>query len=131
MEAKGLVNAYTCEKCGGTICTVNLDAGVTPMFLACRAVPSDLVKDCDGSMVSAWYRGTEAMTPTWGWHQATPKQIRRMKRNDPAMADHCAQGGLLLRELTEEEQKQYRPNALPFPRRGPDVPNWVRSGRHG
>lgn len=126
MEKRGQVNAYKCEQCDGEICTVNLDDGVTPAFLGCHAK-----EGCSGSMVSAWYRGTERKQPTYGWHAATPKQIRRMRRNNPELADHCKSGGLLLRELTVEEQGMYRPNQLPWPTRGPEVPYWVRSGRHG
>ena len=51
---KERINQYTCRDCKESTVTVDVDEGVTPMFLACRATP-----DCKGTMASAMYRGNQ------------------------------------------------------------------------
>lgn len=95
MPVKGDKNLYTCMLCEGFIVTEDVDDGVTPMMLACRATSG-----CDGVMYSAGYPPTEVIgdeQPTWEWYRPTLKQARRMSQE---MQQHVAQGGLALRERT-------------------------------
>lgn len=91
-EAK---NAYTCLGCGFQIVTVNLVAGTTPMFLSCKGPDG-----CGDRMVSSGYRlPLDAPAPTFEWYRPSQKRVRRMRRSDPATADHVEMGGLLLRKI--------------------------------
>ena len=95
-EAANAQNAYTCQQCGGVIVTINRDEGVTPMFLRCRAQ-----NGCgEGMMGSSWYHlPDDAPEPSWEWYRPSRGELRRLKRSDPATADHCARGGLLIRGI--------------------------------
>ena len=43
------INVYVCQKCGGLTVTVDVDEGVTPFMLGCRATGKE--SDCDGDGV--------------------------------------------------------------------------------
>lgn len=90
--ARGRINVYTCDTCGGQIVTVDRDEGVTPFMLTCRFIP----EYCDGSMVSALYRVDQLLKPTHEWYKPDkPPQ-------DPAMRQHVEMGGLLIRRIASE-----------------------------
>lgn len=77
-------NSYTCEACSGTYVTVDIDPGVTPMFMRCYAT-----EGCEGTAHSTMYTGVPANDPTLEWYR--PETI---KGQNPAMVDHLRQGGL-------------------------------------
>lgn len=95
MSLVGRENAYRCDDCGKFTTTIDVDEGVTPMFLGCRATPG-----CKGRAVSSCYpegpRPAHIPPPAFEWYRPTPKQARRMGRE---MADHVARGGLALRPV--------------------------------
>jgi hypothetical protein len=90
-------NVYTCPKCKGMTVTVDIDEGVTPMFLNCRA--SGREGDCDGMAVSAMYpkgpRPPHVPAPAWEWFKPTGKDYARLS---PAMKEHVDAGGLDIRK---------------------------------
>ena len=90
-------NVYTCPKCHGFTVTVDVDEGVTPMFLKCRASGSE--GDCDGNAVSAMYpkgpRPSYVPAPSWEWFKPTGKAYKKLS---PAMKDHVDRGGLDIRK---------------------------------
>lgn len=92
---KGRKNAYHCETCGGYIVTIDVDSGVTPMFLGCRAAD-----ECKGRMASMMYPpepwGSLDSTPGWEWYRPSERAARKM---DSATFEHVKQGGLLLRRI--------------------------------
>lgn len=105
---KGEKNAYHCGECHGYVVTIDVDDGVTPMFLACRVLgePSDPANLCDGQMSSMMYPdepwpatdgyGTEIPTePTWEWYK--PERVEYLGLSRPAK-EHCDKGGLSLRQ---------------------------------
>lgn len=107
MQEPGDVNYYRCNVCGHYIKTVHVDGGVTPMNLACRAT-----ERCRGFMMSMFYAEPPAEilpslanVPVYEWYMPTPKQLRRMRRNDPETYEHCKQGGLLLRRKDANSQE--------------------------
>lgn len=66
------VNAYTCDTCGLNTVTIDVDLGVTPMFLACRRTPG-----CKGRGVSAGYPKADPPAELlahldWEWYLADP-----------------------------------------------------------
>ena len=103
-RSKPRINGWTCDTCGKTTYCVELDEGVTPMFLACRAEgvdPRDAV--CKGRGTSLMY--PDAAPPPyvlaavrWEWFRPSPRAVRRM---EPGMRDHIERGGLDLRPLTD------------------------------
>lgn len=94
-------NIYVCEKCGEHIVTLDIDEGVTPMFLlGCLAT-----KGCDGfKMVSQMYPKRLAFKykPSHVWY------ARKIKRNmDEGLKDHLRRGGLDIRPITTQEFDQW------------------------
>lgn len=93
----GRENLYYCPTCKGSVCTVDRDAGVTPMFLSCRT------ETCSGIMRSSMYPPPETK-PAWVG-EATEEWYRPNEIDDDAedaTADHLMGGGLLLREVTSD-----------------------------
>lgn len=85
----GKKNIYTCDKCFGHIVTVDVDQGVTPFMLKCRATLF-----CDGVMQSSMYRVfDQRMKAAFEWYR--PCVLELVPEN---ARDHVAKGGLLLRE---------------------------------
>lgn len=98
MMRPGAVNAWKCDDCGGLTVAVHVDEGTTPMFLGCRRTPG-----CKGRAVSSMY--PEPPIPAdvlgllaWEWFMPSAKKIRRM---EPEMREHCRQGGLVIRPLSD------------------------------
>lgn len=60
----GKRNVYQCQKCRGHIVTVDVDSGVTPFMIRCRA---NFPSTCDGDMESAFYRVSQDLIPQYGW----------------------------------------------------------------
>jgi hypothetical protein len=82
-------NAYTCQTCGQTVITEDMEKGVTPFMLACRAT-----KGCSGMSQSHFYRGptVESDKPaTFIWRKPTKAERRAAS---PGMRQHFDQGGL-------------------------------------
>ena len=61
---KGDKNRYQCHVCGGAIFTIDLDTGVTPFMIGCRAT-----KGCRGFMESAFYRIDQTLIPDLSWYE--------------------------------------------------------------
>ena len=101
MMPAGSINAWKCPTCGGLTVAIHVDDGVTPMFLACRRTPG-----CTGSAVSSGYPST-VVPPRirelceWEWFTPSASQMKRYRRDHPAMYDHCRRGGLELRPITD------------------------------
>lgn len=88
---KGKVNIYTCKSCRGHIVTRDVDDGVTPASIRCKARPAML---CDGLMWSSMYRVFDQdMRESHQWYRPSAVEIV-----PPEAQEHVAQGGLLLRE---------------------------------
>lgn len=107
MSERGDKNAYFCEECGQYLVVVHVDAGVTPMFLACRAT-----EGCQGTSRSMMYPPEPwpdfvPKTPTYEWYMPSNAAVwakRKLRYPDnPAygLAEHFLQGGLMLRKVGE------------------------------
>lgn len=87
------INAYHCDTCGMNTITIDVDPGVTPMFLACRRTP-----ECKGRATSAGYPDV-APPPhlmahlAWEWATPTERQFRNLGLD---MQSHVDRGGLVL-----------------------------------
>lgn len=113
MSPQARKNAYWCQSCHGYVVTIDLDEGVTPMFLACRVKgePSDPANDCQGRMHSMMYPeepwpATDGYDnpiptePTWEWYKPFEPELKRYRRRgDEATLEHVRKGGLLLRRI--------------------------------
>ena len=93
-------NVYTCQKCGGYTVTVDVDEGVTPFMLGCRADGTE--HGCDGPAYSAGYpkgpRPAHIPEPAWEWYRPTPKEQKKMDKKWPGYMDHFNNGGLAIRK---------------------------------
>ena len=106
MSFKGRYNVYTCPDGHHTV-TLDVDDGVTPMFLACRH---------DGTETGCMKRATSSCYPDgplpeflrekfeqfgWEWYRPSLKWARR---KGPEMLDHVLRGGLDLRRRSPEAE---------------------------
>ena len=92
---KARLNKYTCEKCSGTIITIDRDEGVTPFMLKCR-----IDERCMGSMTSSFYQIKEG-NPTHEWYKP---DVGEIMKSSPGMKEHYAQRGLNIRKIAEREK---------------------------
>ena len=84
----GKLNIYTCQTCRGHLVTRDVDRGVTPFMIGCKAIPG-----CGGHMQSSMYRVfDQTMAETHQWYRPPAVQVLT-----PAEQQHVRQGGLLLR----------------------------------
>lgn len=88
------LNRYTCKKCEGSIVTQDLDDGVTPMFIGCRATD-----DCDGTMASSMYRSVTG-SPDYVWRKLTKAEYMAAS---VAMKQHVDLGGLEIFPVQEAD----------------------------
>lgn len=104
MSLAGRINGWLCDDCGVVTYCVHVDDGVTPMFLACRAEGVEPAgAECKGMGKSLMY--PRAAPPAhvvaavrWEWY--APDAAERTTL-EGGLAEHVAQGGLLLRLLTD------------------------------
>ncbi len=91
----GRENYYHDRLCRYGIVTIDLHAGTTPMFIACRNP-----NGCTGVMESAGYPPLQAKPawlgpPTFEWYR--PDSVDDELEDE--QTDHIMNGGLLLREI--------------------------------
>lgn len=91
--SKGKKNVYTCRACKEHIVTIDVDDGVTPFMLSCRATVG-----CDGLMQSSFYSpACQFFHASHEWYKpADPPE-------DPWERDHWERGGLFIREIPQVE----------------------------
>lgn len=103
MSFKNRENVYTCQKCGGMTVTVDIDEGVTPFMLNCRA--SGKEGDCDGGAYSAFYpegpRPAHIPSPAWEWYKP---DVLELANTSHEMRDHANRGGLFIRKRGEKQK---------------------------
>jgi len=90
--SKGKKNGYICQECGGRIVTIDIDEGVTPFMLACRAK-----EGCKGMMFSCFYSIPQMLPAQYEWFM--PESYEGY---DEAMIAHFEQGGLDIRTAAEQ-----------------------------
>lgn len=102
----GYKNIYTCEKCGGRTITLDVDEGVTPFMIGCRASGDEFT--CNGMAQSSMYRIPED-TPEhqWEWFKPTGSEYRKLSR---PMREHVDKGGLDLRRRANSKPASDAPN---------------------
>lgn len=88
MEKAGMKNGYTCQDCGKSIVTINIDDGTTPFMILCRAT-----KGCEGMMYSSFYSIPQGLPAQYEWFK--PKSFDGYS---PEMKEHFRKGGLDLRK---------------------------------
>jgi hypothetical protein len=105
MMPAGSINGWQCDKCHRLTIAIHRDEGVTPFMLACRAdgyEPRSPESTCDGMGVSCGYPvDPPPCPPEWEFFRPSKSQMKRYKREDPAMYEHCIKGGLELRRLQD------------------------------
>jgi len=102
--AKGEQNVYTCQKCGGHTVTIDVDEGVTPFMIGCRA-DRIIEKRCEGMAYSNFYpeKPWPAHIPReakWEWYKPTDAELRKNYKDDDMyaqMKEYVDKGGLDMR----------------------------------
>jgi hypothetical protein len=96
------LNAYTCSTCGGKTVTIDIDDGVTPFMLNCRA-SGKASGGCPGTAQSAMYRVNPATIgePAWEWYKPTEAATRKLSAG---MQEHVRSGGLLIRKREPHDE---------------------------
>lgn len=91
---------YECERCKAYIVTIDIDRGVTPMYMRCQSESGV----CSGLMRSYGYpveaRPPFIPDPQWEWYRPEVNALGRFD-NDDEMNEHILSGGLLLRGRTD------------------------------
>ena len=93
-EPKDAKNAYVCKTCGLKIVTINLDEGVTSMFMDCEKGRVE----CNGPMVLQMYQVPDYLAPTHAWYRPTPQEL---KHHTKYVRQHVEAGGLVLARLID------------------------------
>lgn len=95
-------NAYYCDLCKQYTITIDVDEGVTPMFLGCRAT-----EGCKGRATSMMYPAepwpdSVPTEPMFEWFKPvlTAGQLKRHRREFDPFVDHVQRGGLDLRPVS-------------------------------
>lgn len=95
-------NAYMCSDCKKPTVTVDVDEGVTPAFLACRAT-----EGCPGMGHSMMYpklpRPAEYPAPAFEWYKPTLAEVEETESEYPGSVLHWKNGGLFLRPRTDAQ----------------------------
>lgn len=91
MSMIGRLNAYMCIRCRSVIVTEQIDEGVTPITIRCRANV-----ECGGEMMSRFYRLPENAPPvSHEWYKPGMDEYKGMSR---ALQEHVQKNGCLLRK---------------------------------
>lgn len=87
-------NAWVCEVCHEATVCVDVDEGVTPFMLRCRAT-----EGCEGMATSRFYpnEAIPPLMPRWEWYK--PGRIRRLFLSR-WVREHVKKGGLVIRPRT-------------------------------
>ena len=89
-------NVYTCEQGHRTV-TVDINYGVTPMFLICKT------EGCGAKATSAMYPPNIEEEPTHEWFKPDDAYLERRYGYDEAilhaMTEHVNKGGLDIRRI--------------------------------
>lgn len=90
---KNKKNVYVCQTCRKKIVTIDIDEGVTPFMIDCKAT-----KECNGTMYSSFYSVDQLLEPEFEWYKPTsfdhyPEEYREN------MIKHVEDGGLDIRKI--------------------------------
>jgi hypothetical protein len=91
-------NVYMCDRCGLPTVTVDLESGVTPFMLNCRANGEGM---CAGTARSLCYHAksfpAHLPAPSFEWFKPRGSEYRKLNK---AMREHVDLGGLDIRPIT-------------------------------
>lgn len=93
-------NVYVCQQ-GHFNVTVDVDHGVTPMFLGCRR--GGCKEMAQSSMYPKTPRPFNVPPPEFEWYKMTDEEARMEEELHPGSWSHHKNGGLFLRGRTEKE----------------------------
>jgi hypothetical protein len=119
INLKDRINVYACTPpllpgssiqsgCGYWIVTIDREAGVTPMFVKCG--------QCGGMATSRMYKVGLGLEPTHEWYRPTSAEDLPEGYSLASVADHLANGGLLLRPIGAGRWLEPTPETVAFVR---------------
>ena len=96
-------NAYFCKECRKVTITVDVDEGVTPMFIECphcdRQMATSFMYQLPGCMRYDFTKGISILPADYEWYKPDEKETLMLSK---AEAEHVFKGGLLMRERTDK-----------------------------
>jgi hypothetical protein len=96
MTFQGKKNAYCCRACGFTFISIDRDDGTTPFLTKCEAP-----EVCHGTAQSSLYRIDQSLEPTHEWYKPDAVEVATIR--SPAVLQHVAMGGLLMRKIEDSD----------------------------
>lgn len=103
-------NAYFCSSCRRVTITVEVDAGVTPMFISCphcSTQAASFMYELPGCMRFTFVSGTIAEVPAdFEWYKPDKAELKKLPKST---RDHVKAGGLLMRKRTDKEPIMLEP----------------------
>ena len=95
-------NAYFCSFCRRVTITVEVDAGVTPMFISCphcSAQAASFMYELPGCMRFTFASGAFAIIPAdFEWYKPNKRELKKLPKST---REHVNAGGLLMRKRTD------------------------------
>ena len=90
--SKGNKNVYVCQVCGKGVVTIDIEDGVTPFMIGCKAT-----EGCEGDMYSSFYDVDQSLPAQFEWYRPTISQYPQEAQG--FMRKHIEQGGLEIRAI--------------------------------
>jgi hypothetical protein len=94
-------NAYFCKGCRKVTITVDIDEGVTPMFIQCpycKEMANSFMYQVPGCMRFDFSKGISVLPADYEWYKPNEKETLMLSKSE---ADHVFKGGLLMRKRTD------------------------------
>lgn len=97
-------NAYFCKECRKVTITVDIDEGVTPMFIQCPHCKSQMANSfmyqVPGCMRYDFTKGINVLPADYEWYKPNEKETLMLSKSE---AEHVFKGGLLMRKRTDKQ----------------------------
>lgn len=99
-------NAYYCRACKKITLTVDVDEGVTPMFILCphcNCSATSFMYQLPGCLMFEYSEEKRCMIPSpvdYEWYKPDEKETLMLSKGE---AGHVFKGGLLMRKRTNKE----------------------------
>lgn len=107
-------NAYFCKECRKVIITVDVDEGVTPMFIQCPHCEDltaySFMYQVPGCMRHDFTKGINILPADYEWYKPDEKETLMLSK---AEAENVFKGGLLMRKRTDKPAITFEINHKP------------------
>lgn len=96
-------NAYFCKSCRKVTLTVDVDEGVTPMFIPCfhckNEMANSFMYQLPGCLRFDFTNGVNILPADLEWYKPSDQEMSKLSRGE---REHVLKGGLLSRKRTNK-----------------------------